>query len=339
VASGTGFPEGRTPPDGVCAWRVPFSREAELVDSLRGEPSSRPPFSLLVMDVVQVEGLGKTYPGGTEALKDVSFSIRKGEVFCLLGRNGAGKTTLLRILATQLRPTAGRALVLGHDVRTEPKAIRGRIAVVPQEARPQMLLSAYDHIFYYCLIRGMSRADAKAKTREVMDELDLWEHKDKMTADLSGGLRQRVIIGMALTSEPEVAFLDEPSIGLDPIGRRTVWGLVRRLTKRGVTVLLTTHYMDEAEALADRLVIIDKGRTAFLGSVEEAKSAIGAKMRVIVEPLVATNTDGREVLTPSSNEEILAIVERSLREGRKVTFKPPSLEDVFIQLVGGSIEE
>ncbi|HEY5606229.1 MAG TPA: ABC transporter ATP-binding protein, partial [Thermoplasmata archaeon] len=113
------------------------------------------------MDVVQVEGLGKTYPGGTEALKDVSFSIRKGEVFCLLGRNGAGKTTLLRILATQLRPTAGRALVLGHDVRAEPKAIRGRIAVVPQEARPQMLLSAYDHIFYYCLIRGMSRADAK----------------------------------------------------------------------------------------------------------------------------------------------------------------------------------
>lgn len=291
------------------------------------------------MDVVEVENLGKTYPGGTEALKSVSFKIRKGEVFCLLGRNGAGKTTLLRILATQLRPTAGRASVFGLDVLKEAKAIRGRIAVVPQEARPQMLLSAYDHIFYYCLIRGMSRAEAKTKTREVMDELDLWEHKDKVAADLSGGLRQRVIIGMALTREPEVAFLDEPSIGLDPIGRRTVWRLVRNLTKRGVTVLLTTHYMDEAEALADRLVIVDKGRLAFLGSVDEAKASVDAKMRVTIEPLVLANTDGREVLTPASNEEVLAIVERGLREGRKVTFKPPSLEDAFIEIVGGSIEE
>lgn len=291
------------------------------------------------MDVIDVEGLGKTYPGGTEALRDVSFRVPRGEVFCLLGRNGAGKTTLLRILATQLRPTLGRAVVLGHDVLTDPKAIRGRIAVVPQEARPQMLLSAYDHIYYYCLVRGMSRAEARARTREVMEELDLWEHRDKLTADLSGGLRQRVIIGMALTSEPEIAFLDEPSIGLDPIGRRSVWGLVRRLARRGVTVLLTTHYMDEAEALADRLLIIDRGRTAFLGSVEEAKAAVRARMRVIIEPVVANDSNGREVLTPATDEEILQLVERGLREKRKVTFKPPTLEDAFIELVGGSIEE
>lgn len=291
------------------------------------------------MDVISAEGLGKTYPDGTQALQDVSFSIPKGQILCLLGRNGAGKTTLLRILATQLRPTAGRASVFGHDVVKEAKAIRGRIAVVPQEARPQMLLSAYDHIFYYCLIRGLSRADAKAKSREVMDELDLWEHKDKIAADLSGGLRQRVIIGMALTSEPEIAFLDEPSIGLDPIGRRTVWRLVRNLAKRGVTVLLTTHYMDEAEALADRLVIVDKGRVAFLGGVDEAMASVDVKMRVTIEPLVVTNSDGREVLTPSTNQEVLAIVERGLREGRKVTFQPPSLEDAFIEIVGGSIEE
>jgi len=291
------------------------------------------------VDVIEVDGLGKTYPGGTEALRDVSFRVPRGEVFCLLGRNGAGKTTLLRILATQLRPTLGRAIVLGHDVLAEPKSIRGRIAVVPQEARPQMLLSAYDHIYYYCLVRGMSRAEARAKTKEVMEELDLWEHRDKLTADLSGGLRQRVIIGMALTSEPEIAFLDEPSIGLDPIGRRAVWSLVRRLAKKGVTVLLTTHYMDEAEALADRLLIIDRGRVAFLGGVEEAKAAVGARMRVIIEPLVPNDANGREVLTPSSDQEVLAIVERGLREKRKVTFKPPTLEDAFIELVGGSIEE
>ena len=208
------------------------------------------------MDVVEVIGLGKTYPRGTEALKGVSFGIRKGEVFCLLGRNGAGKTTLLRILATQLRPTAGQALVLGHDVLKEPKAIRPRISVVPQEARPQMMLSAYDHIRLMCQIRGMRKAEALRRTREVMEELELWEHKDKLTADLSGGLRQRVLLGMALIADPEVLFLDEPTIGLDPVGRRQVWAMVRRLASKGVTVLLTTHYMDEAEKLAHRLAII-----------------------------------------------------------------------------------
>jgi len=291
------------------------------------------------MGVVRAEGLGKTYPGGTEALRDVSFDVGKGEIFCLLGRNGAGKTTLLRILATQLRASAGRAEVLGHDVAKGAREIRKRIAVVPQEGRPQMLLSAYDHIFYYCLIRGLSRSDARDRARRVMEDLGLWEHKDKLTADLSGGLRQRVIIGMAMTSDPELLFLDEPTIGLDPLGRRSVWALIRRLTKRGVTVLLTTHYMDEAEMLADRLLILERGRIAYLGSVDDAKGSTGARMEVVVESLSANGPNGREVLTPSSDEEILEIVQRCLREGRKVTFKPPSLEDAFIRIVGGSLEE
>ena len=290
------------------------------------------------MDVVEVIGLGKTYPRGTEALKGVSFGIRKGEVFCLLGRNGAGKTTLLRILATQLRPTAGQALVLGHDVLKEPKAIRPRISVVPQEARPQMMLSAYDHIRLMCQIRGMRKAEALRRTREVMEELELWEHKDKLTADLSGGLRQRVLLGMALIADPEVLFLDEPTIGLDPVGRRQVWAMVRRLASKGVTVLLTTHYMDEAEKLAHRLAIIHQGRMAFLGTVDEAKSMAGTGMKVIVEA-VGANGNGREVLEPKSNTEILEIVQRSLNDGRRVTFQPPTLEDAFIKLVGGTIDE
>src|SRR2546427_54707 len=203
------------------------------------------------MEVVRVEGLGKTYPGGTKALEGVSFSIDRGEIFCLLGRNGAGKTTLLRILATQLKPTVGRASVLGHDVLTDPRAIRPHIAVVPQEARPQMLLSPYDHIFYMCLIRGRSRADAKERTRQVIG---------------------------------------------------------------------------------------DKGRTAVLGTVDEAKGDTGVGMRVIMEPAAGNGSAAPEVLAPKSSEEILAIVERGLREKRKVTFKPASLEDAFIKIVGGSIE-
>jgi len=290
------------------------------------------------MEIVRVEELGKTYPGGTVALRGVDFAVQRGEVFCLLGRNGAGKTTLLRILATQLKPTTGKAIVFGQEVVAGAKEIRKRIGVVPQEARPQMLLSAYDHVYYFCLIRGMSRSEARRRTQSIMEELDLWEHRKKLCADLSGGLRQRVIIATALTIEPELVFLDEPSIGLDPIGRRAVWSLIRRMTARGVTVLLTTHYMDEAEMLADRLLIIEKGRVAYIGTVENAKQATGNQMQVIVEPLLATGGDGRQVFTPSSNEEILEVVQRSLLDGHKVTFKPPSLEDAFIKIVGGSID-
>lgn len=291
------------------------------------------------MDAVSVSHLSKIYPGGTEALSDVSFKVSKARVFCLLGRNGAGKTTLLRILATQLRPSAGTASVLGHDIVSEANAVRERIAVVPQEARPQMMTSPHDHIFYRCLISGRSRSDARARTKEILELLGLWEHRGKLAADLSGGLRQRIIIGMALTENPELLFLDEPTIGLDPVGRRTVWNLVRRMTENGTTVMLTTHYMDEAESLADSVGIIERGKTVFLGTVEEAKAVTGMKMRVLIEPIVANDNSKRELLTPSSNQEMMEIIERGVRENMKVTFKPPSLEDAFIRLVGESIEE
>jgi ABC-2 type transport system ATP-binding protein len=284
------------------------------------------------------EGLGKVYPGGTEALKNVSFSVGKGTVFCLLGRNGAGKTTLLRILATQLRSTTGKAIVLGDDVQTNPDAVRNKISVVPQEARPLMMLSARDHIYYMCRIRGLDDPQAETRTKEILQELELWEHKDKLTADLSGGLRQRVIIGMALIPKAELLFLDEPSIGLDPLGRRVVWGIIRRMTAAGVTVVLTTHYMDEAENLADKLLIIDKGRMVFFGTVDEAKSATGAEMKMILQKPGTTTLD-REVIVPKSEQEIIETVQRGIREGKHVTFKPPTLEEAFIHFAGGSIEE
>jgi ABC-2 type transport system ATP-binding protein len=290
------------------------------------------------MDALEVEGLGKTYPKGTEALKDISFKIAKGSIFCLLGRNGAGKTTLLRILATQLKFTVGKAKVLGFDVAKEPDKIRERISVVPQEARPFMMLSPYDHIYYMCKIRGMGTYDAKRRTEEIMKELELWEHRKKLTADLSGGLRQRVIVGLALVTTPELIFLDEPSIGLDPLGRRVIWNMIRKMTKKGTTVLLTTHYMDEADALADKLLIIDKGRKVFFGTVDEAKHAAGTETKVILERPGNTTHD-REVLVPKNDQEIIEIIQRGLKDGRHVTFKPPSLDEAFIHFVGGSIEE
>ncbi len=314
-----------------------LSLSREVRASAHGEDSSSHVPSALFVAVIAVENLGKTYPGGTRALESVSFQVPKGEVFCLLGRNGAGKTTLLRILATQLRPTDGSARVFDLDVTKDARSIRDRISVVPQEARPQMMLSAYDHVYLMSRIRGVPRAEAKARTRAIMEEFDLWEHKDKLTADLSGGLRQRVMIAIALTTDPELLFLDEPTIGLDPLGRRQVWAMVRRMTKQGVTVLLTTHYMDEAERLSERLAIIDKGRAIFLGSVDAAKARAGHGIQVIVE---SNNNGGeRQVLSPTSDQEIVAIVQRGIQEGKRVTFKPPTLEDAFIAMVGGSIDD
>jgi len=288
---------------------------------------------------VSASHLSKTYPGGTQALQDVSFTVNRGHVFCLLGRNGAGKTTLLRILATQLRSTGGVAEVLGHNVASNTETVRAKIACVPQEARPQMMTSPWDHVYYKCLIDGMPRPEAKARAKEVLELLGLWEHKDKLSSDLSGGLRQRIIIGMALTGSPELIFLDEPTIGLDPLGRRMVWSLIREMTRKGVTVMLTTHYMDEAESLADNVGIIEHGKMVFVGTVEQAKAVTEMKMRVLIEPLVANNGSKAELLTPNSNQEILQIIERGLRENMKVTFKPPTLEDAFIKLVGGTIED
>lgn len=202
-----------------------------------------------------------------------------------------------------------------------------------------MMTTAYDHIYYKCLISDQTRSEAKQRTKEILELLGLWEHRGKLAADLSGGLRQRIIIGMALTGDPELLFLDEPTIGLDPIGRRTVWNIVRDMTRKGVTVILTTHYMDEAETLADSVAIIDHGKAVFLGSVEAAKAVTGMKMRVLVEPIVSNDISKRELLTPNSNREILEIIERGLKENMRITFKPPSLEDAFIRLVGESIED
>ena len=288
-------------------------------------------------EAVKVEALSKVYANGTQALHDVSFNIERGHVFCLLGRNGAGKTTLLRILATQLTPSSGRVTIFGHEVAQDAKRIRTKIAVLPQEARPNNLLSPFDHVRLMCLIRGMSRAEAARRARQVLEQFDLWEHRGKLCADLSGGLRQRVILCLALIADPELLFLDEPTVGLDPLGRRQVWAAIRQLTRQGLTVLLTTHYMDEAQHLADRLAIIEKGQVAFLGTVDEAKGVAGVGMRMVVES--SENGGKREVLHPRSNEEILKAVERSIKEGLKITFQPPSLEEAFISIVGGSIDD
>ncbi|MDE1821928.1 MAG: ABC transporter ATP-binding protein [Euryarchaeota archaeon] len=293
------------------------------------------------MSVIEAQALGKTYPGGTRALQDVSLSVREGEIYCLLGRNGAGKTTLLRILATQLAPNEGTARVMGHDVVRDPWAIRDHIAVVPQGAIPHGWNTPDEAVYRIARIRGVAREEARRRTDEVLRDLDLWEHRHKMIFDLSGGTKQRVVIAYAFVVRPELLFLDEPTIGLDPIARRGIWRILRRLKRDGCTFLLTSHYLDEVEALADRLAIIDRGRVLFEGTVHEAITGSGSSTMVdLAPPSSLQGANGHaETIAVRNDEELLAVVQRGQREGRKVSVRPPSLEDAFMRRVGGPLDE
>lgn len=279
---------------------------------------------------------------GTVALRSVSLQVEEGEVFGLLGRNGAGKTTFLRICGTQLMPTSGSARVLGFDVVREPKKIRRRIAVVPQEARTMEFVTPWEHVYGYLLLRGMSVSDAKARTNDSLEALGLWEHRNTITFKLSGGLRQRTLVAMALAAEADLYFCDEPTLGLDPLARRGVWRIFQAMRREGKTVLLTTHYMDEAEALSDRLAILHEGRVLACGAVEQLRGMVKGRVRVDlgrefpVERLesyghVITQQKTLTVLTDEGSSEEL--VRAAVSRGVRASVRPVSLEEVFLELV------
>jgi ABC-2 type transport system ATP-binding protein len=304
------------------------------------------------VDAIEVDQLvkvyGKPHQGvdgtmqGTVALRDVSLRIRKGEVFGLLGRNGAGKTTFLRICGTQLMPTSGAVKVLGYDVVREVGMIRRNIAVVPQEGRTMEFVTPWEHVYGFLLLRGMSRSDAKLRTRETLAGLDLWEYRDTIAFKLSGGIRQRTLVAMALAADADVYFCDEPTLGLDPVARRKVWSVFEALRRAGKTVLLTTHYMEEAEALSDRLAILHRGRVLACGSLDELRGLVDGSVRVDVGrefPLKELESYGRviqqqrslTVLTDEASSEEL--VNDALKKSVRVSVRPVTLEEVFLELV------
>src|SRR5579862_9472848 len=192
-----------------------------------------------------------------EALSGVSLSVPRGERVALLGRNGAGKTTFLKIAATLLRPSSGRVEVFGHDVDAHPDQVRPLIAVVPQEGRPFFHLTPREQVYAYLRARGFDRAEAKRRSDEALGQMGLTEVADRLAITLSGGQRQRTMVATVIATEAPLLFLDEPTIGMDPFARRSVWKSLRDLNRRGSTIVLTTHYLDEADALSQRLYIIE----------------------------------------------------------------------------------
>ena len=300
---------------------------------------------------IRADHLSKIYPtssSGARALDELSIDIPPGRVYGLIGRNGAGKTTFVRIAATQLAPTSGRVEVLGHDVMTEERDVRLRIACVPQESRPLYFLNTEEVVYLYLKLRGLDPPEARRRTRDALDELSLTEYRRRSVARLSGGLRRRVLCAMVLASDAEVLFLDEPTTGLDPIARRQVWEAIRRTSREHRTILLTTHYLDEAESLSTRLALIERGRLMLEGTPEDLRGRVRYPYRVTVlgsYPRDELDSYGRVspieggYLVFAREREARELARRALERGNRLSMGPVSLEDVFLEVVGRSIEE
>jgi len=224
---------------------------------------------------VETCGLTKLF-GRTRALDDVELAIPRGSVYGVLGPNGAGKTTLVRILATLLRPDAGSARVLGHDVVRDGAEVRRRVSLTAQFASVDEDLTALENLLLIARLLGHSRHEAKERARELLAAFDLADAADRQAAKLSGGMRRRLDVAASIIVTPDLLFLDEPTTGLDPRSRNHVWEIVRAVVERGTTVLLTTQYLDEADQLAGRIAVIDHGRVIAEGTRGELKASVGA---------------------------------------------------------------
>jgi ABC-2 type transport system ATP-binding protein len=300
---------------------------------------------------VSAQHLSKTYKfkgGSIQALDDVSFDIPAGETYGLIGRNGAGKTTFLRITGTLLMPTSGTALVLGHDIRTEEREIRKRIAMVPQESRPLYFATTEQLIDGYLEMRGMDRVETRRRRKAVIEELNLVDVQRRLVSRLSGGQRRRVMVAMVLASDADFLFLDEPTTGLDPIARREVWSAIGHATRDRRTVLLTTHYLDEAEALSAHLALLEGGRLRIEGTPESIRSSVQLPYRVTIDSSwSAEELASYGTVTPLVNGHLLftrekearEIVQSALARGSEVSLAPVTLEDIFLQLVGRPLDE
>jgi ABC-2 type transport system ATP-binding protein len=277
--------------------------------------------------MIRVIGLTKNY-GSIRAVDSISFEIKKGEVFGLLGPNGAGKTTTIKMLTTLSKPDSGKCIIDGFDVVKNPYEIKKRIGVVPQENNLDRELTARENLLIYGMLHGVR--DMEKKMAEPLKIVDLWDRRDSVVLSFSGGMQRRLLLARALLTEPFVLFLDEPSIGLDPQIRRQMWDIVRKTRIDGRTVVLTTHYIEEAEALCDSVGILSRGRLIALDSPENLKAIVG---EYVVEFI---NGDGKLIQNVCKTRDDAHEIAKQRGDG--VTIRRSNLEDVFIKLTGERIE-
>ncbi len=306
---------------------------------------------MIDVEAVKAEHLSKTYHGRAtvDALKNVDLTIKKGELFTLLGQNGAGKTTFLRIISTQLAPTSGKASVMGFDVMAQTSEVKKHIAVVPQDVQTYSNFTPWEYCYYFSMLRGLSKRRTKEVSQKALTSLELWDLRNRTCVNLSGGEKKRAVIATALASGADVLLLDEPTSGLDAVARRKVWTMLKELVSNGATILLTTHIMEEAEILSDRLAIVDQGNLIAQGTVDEIRTLAKDKFRVLVEGDLAhlnlnrndhvSKFGNKEILYFADEEKALELVRTALKKGLKAEAAKITLEDVFVNLVGRREEE
>ncbi len=310
--------------------------------------------------VIDVRNLQKTYPDGTEAVKGITFQVRKGEIFGFLGPNGAGKTTAMRILGTLLEGSGGSASVLGLDVDKQAKRIKHRIGFAMQEVGMDDLATGREMLVLHAKLYGMSGKKAKARSEELLRTFDLGEHANRRVVRFSGGMQRRLDLAVSLVHTPEVLFLDEPSTGLDPKSRSDLWAVLRRLRKEhGITVLMSTHYMEEADVLCDRIAIISKGKIAAIDTPANLKRSVGsdtlhialaselttaqwagvqkafgpANVSRVVGAVNLRVTDGGKALLPALR--IVGDLGIQVRETRVLS---PTLQDAYLHYTGTRLD-
>lgn len=303
--------------------------------------------------ILELSGLSKTYPGGLKALDSVDLTIRKGEIFALLGPNGAGKTTLIGAVCGLVRPTSGTMRAFGHDLAHDWRAARRRIGLVPQEMATDMFEPVSRAVSYSRGLFGLA-PDAQ-RIEEILRSLSLWGKKDEQIRNLSGGMKRRVLIAKALAHEPELLFLDEPTAGVDVELRKDMWRQIGELRARGTTIILTTHYIEEAEEMADRVGIIDKGRLLMVDTKADMMARLGRTEAVftLAAPLaslppalagfpVEIEDQGRVLRyrggdgTGKGKQEVAALAKELVAaeiDFTGIDLHESSLEDIFVQLL------
>jgi ABC-2 type transport system ATP-binding protein len=310
-------------------------------------------------NAVEVRGLVKRY-GDTVAVDHLDLDIRRGEFLSLLGPNGAGKSTTLRILTTLMPPTEGRVVIAGYRVPEENDRVKPLLGLVPQEIALYDTLSARQNLRFFARLYGLSGGDLERRVTELLTGVGLLDRADDPVRTFSGGMQRRVNIAAALVHEPEIIFLDEPTVGLDPVSRNAVWKVLEDLKARGKTIVLTTHYMEEAEALSDRVAIIDHGRVIAQGTAAELIRATGvqtvlhltvagdpeaslAPLRAMPEAQDVSVKDGRVLVATASGSRLLPPLLQTLLnagiEVRSVEVVTPNLGAVFLHFTGRELRD
>jgi ABC-2 type transport system ATP-binding protein len=312
--------------------------------------------------IVDIQKLAKVYQGKEQvvAVDGIDLSVNEGKLFGLLGPNGAGKTTTISICTTRALPTSGRVSIAGVDVVAHPAIARRSMGVVPQYNTLDRACTIYENIYFHCLYFGFSPAEARGRTNALLQQFHLSERVKAYPAQLSGGLAQRVQIARAIAHRPKVLFLDEPSAGLDPQSRIAMWDAVRNLRHEGITVVLTTHYMEEADELCDRVAIIDHGKILVQDSPAALKNSAGAETLYALDlrntaeaeqlanrvremngiSSVEVTADGIRVFAKNMDGLLSSLVQEAHAYGlRDLRITEPSLETVFIRLTGRELRE